>query len=228
MGSFEKLGILVIVVIIVMILAVAIYQWGGTEGPDDYGRVLKGPTPPMSVLTNAGGGSNRGAAGAREVEYINREESGRDARARGTVTPTKGNWPGGIPKNYTIRSGDNLWKLVVKKWHLKESFTGAIARENPKVTVAHLRVGQRIRIPNPDSYRRGRGASSRNARPVGKSPRKLPKGVRIYEVQEGDMFGSIAHEQLGSVARTKEIMDLNPGVKPSRLRPGQKLYIPAR
>ena len=31
MGSFEKLGILVIVIIIVMILVVAIYQWGGAE-----------------------------------------------------------------------------------------------------------------------------------------------------------------------------------------------------
>ena len=32
MGSFEKLGILVIVIIIVMILAVAIHQWGGAPG----------------------------------------------------------------------------------------------------------------------------------------------------------------------------------------------------
>ena len=43
MGSFEKLGILVIVVIIVMILAVAIYQWGGA-----------GVQPAMNVARGGG------------------------------------------------------------------------------------------------------------------------------------------------------------------------------
>ena len=40
MGTFEKLGILVIVVIIVMILAVAIYQWGGAATEPVYGGAM--------------------------------------------------------------------------------------------------------------------------------------------------------------------------------------------
>jgi phage tail protein X len=51
MGTFEKLGILVIVVIIVMILAVAIYQWGGA-GAGASGTVMElRPEPGLTVKT---------------------------------------------------------------------------------------------------------------------------------------------------------------------------------
>ncbi len=56
MGTFEKLGILVIVVIIVMIMAVAIYQWGGPESQLDFGPFTAvspagaaEPDPPLEV-----------------------------------------------------------------------------------------------------------------------------------------------------------------------------------
>ncbi len=50
MGTFEKLGILVIVVIIVMIMAVAIYQWGGPESQLGLGPfTAEEKDPPLEV-----------------------------------------------------------------------------------------------------------------------------------------------------------------------------------
>jgi len=227
MGSFEKLGILVIVVIIVMILAVAIYQWGGTEGPNEWRGALDGPTPPLSVLTKK-------PAGARNVDYIRREEERKRLEAERRNSSSASGvasgpaWPGGIPKSYTIKKGDVVWNLVIKDWRLKEGFTGAIARANPELNMMRLRPGKRIRIPNPDAYRSGSKSSARSAQPVGHPKRKIPRGARIIEVQEGDSFSTIAYEQLGRASRMDEIMALNPGVKPKNLRPGQKLIIPAR
>ena len=226
MGSFEKLGILVIVVIIVMILAVAIYQWGGAEGPNELRTAFDGGAPSMIVKTG-----EPAAAGPRNVDYIDRkaeEERKRREAELADPTPSADSWPGGIPKSYVIRDGDVVWNLVVKTWRLRESFIGAIVRANPDVNMKRLRLGQPIRIPNPDAYRSGaksRSAASSKGEP---SSRRAPRGARYVEVQEGDSISSIAYEQLGKASRAGEIIELNPGVKPKSLKPGDRLLIPAR
>ena len=221
MGSFEKLGILVIVVIIVMILAVAIYQWGGTEGPDELRPAYGGPTPPMMV----GGGGNSAAAkkSPRELDYIERKRKEAELI---DPSPSKDAWPGGIPKVHVIHKGDIVWKLVVKQWHLREGFVDAIARANPDVNMKLLRLDDELRIPNPAAYvsgTKGRSSSKKSS-----SKRNAPRGARWVEIHEGDTIGSIAYEQLGKASRASEIMELNPDVKPKSLRPGDRLLIPAR
>ncbi|MHC4955835.1 MAG: LysM peptidoglycan-binding domain-containing protein [Planctomycetota bacterium] len=231
MGSFEKLGILVIVVIIVMILAVAIYQWGGSDLSSglSHGRSgVRGSRAPAEMRVK---GPNE--RGPREVDYLPPESgSGGEEQRAGSggkePNPVSNQWPGGVPKVHVIQSGDVVWNLVVKDWQLKEGFTLAIARENPRVDMKRLRPGQEIRIPNPSAYRAGKRSARKSAPKGGSSRRNLPKGVRTIEVQEGDTFGSIAKEQLGRASRAAEIQRLNPSIKPRRLRPGQKLYLPPR
>ena len=219
MGSFEKLGILVIVVIIVMILAVAIYQWGGTEvSPAGAGggselRIF----PPVDD-----GGANRKSAGdgVREVDFLDKAEAQHGGKAA-LADATRNSWAGGIPKFHRVRSGDVVWKLVVRKWRLKESFSNAITRANPDMNMKLLRPGDVIRIPDPSAYR----VAPRRKQPARRADRSK---LRVYEVQEGDSLGSIAQQHLGRASRFVEIVELNDGIKPRNLAPGQKIYLPRK
>jgi hypothetical protein len=141
MGTFEKLGILVIVVIIVMILAVAIYQWGGAAEPATQTPDLPDP------LT---------------IRYLDElEEQGDDPDP---PAPDADTWPGGIPKIYVIRPKDKVWVLVVKRWKLKDSFIGAIAAANPAVDMKLLRPGKSLVIPDPSPYVRKPGTARKPSR----------------------------------------------------------------
>lgn len=134
MGTFEKLGILVIVVIIVMILAVAIYQWGGAAEP-----AMQTPDLPDPLTI-------------RYLDELEEQGNDPDPRAPEDPAPDADTWPGGIPKNYVIRPRDKVWVLVVKRWKLKDSFIGAIAAANPAVEMKLLRPGKSLVIPDPSPY----------------------------------------------------------------------------
>ena len=111
MGTFEKLGILVIVIIIVMILAVAIYQWGGSGMDEDIASI--GPAQPLVI--------------EREIESLNQNPTpAPDAPVNGEAA---GTWPGGIPRTYAVQPGDKVW-LLPDRWKLRVGFAKAI--------VAHL------------------------------------------------------------------------------------------
>jgi nucleoid-associated protein YgaU len=206
MGTFEKLGILVIVVIIVMILAVAIYQWGGNEA-DSPLALDTGGVPGLTVRD------------IDEIEGPADSEGGEvaDDETGGEATADEETWPGGVPRVHTLRKNDNLWVLVFSKWRLQDSFIKEIVRANPGLNPKRLRPGRKIAIPNPSGFFRGkRGeATSRGETQV------------VYEVQIGDTLESIARMHLGRKSRWHEIADLNPGLRPERLRPGQKILLPA-
>ena len=200
MGTFEKLGILVIVVIIVMILAVAISQWGGmtAEGADGAmgSAVPEIVEPPLTI---------------RHVPEMGRPPAA-EAEAEGTETT----WPGGIPKVHTIQRGDLVWNLVVKEWGLKETFIAAIAAANPRADMRRLQTGDTLVIPDPRPYFRT---------PVEKS-RKPVEGAVSYEVQSGDTLELIAQKHLGHKKFWPRILAKNPGLKPHRMTPGQVIYLP--
>jgi phage tail protein X len=201
MGTFEKLGILVIVVIIVMILAVAIYQWGGAGSPAS-GTVMELPAPELTVKT------------LKELEEEDRNAGPPpDAAHAGT-------WPGGIPNRYTIAKDDKVWVLVVKRWGLKDSFIQEIENANPKIDFKRLRPGMEIVIPDPSRFVRS-----------GSEPAPLPAktgATRRYEVQGGDTLESIAYRHLGSKTRWPDIVSLNPGLEPKRLFEGQEIFLPVK
>jgi len=217
MGSFEKLGILVIVVIIVMILAVAIYQWGGTEDPIPAGAGFGSRTQSGTEMRIQGSAEKQ----VRAKYYIPDTDTDTDeAGGAGLAVATRNTWAGDIPKFHRVRPGDVVWKLVVKHWRLKESFSDAITRDNPDLDMKRLRPGQVIRIPNPKAYR--------IAPAKRKSPAVDRRNLRRYEVQEGDSLGSIAQQHLGRASRYGEIVELNPGLKPRNLKPGQKIFLPRK
>jgi LysM repeat protein len=203
MGTFEKLGILVIVVIIVMILAVAIYQWGGAAGPPP--AVVAAPE--LQVTTR---------------DYLDGVIGPESQQPLATqVTETAEVWPGGIPKRYRVERDDKVWLLVVKKWRLKEGFVDAVESANPKVNFARLKPGQELLIPDPSKYVRT---------PAGQQPAPTRESSRTrrYEVQTGDTLESIAYRYLGAKSRWADIVSLNPGLEPKRLFEGQEIYLPVK
>ena len=121
----------------------------------------------------------------------------------------------GIPEVYVVQSGDILWKVVVKKWRLSERFLGSIQQANPSVRLDKVTPGMRLRIPDPTPYFRDVASAVRTS-------------YRTYRVQEGDDLWHISRKHLGSAMRYKEILRLNPGISPKRLRAGQILRLPLR
>jgi nucleoid-associated protein YgaU len=200
MGSFEKLGILVIVVIIVMILAVAIYQWGagGEEiGPRFVSEEVEEEAPAPLI-----------------VDFVDVEEP--EGSPVAAEPPASGTWTGGIPKRHTIRVRDTVWDLVVKEWRLKESFIPVIRAANPDLDFDRLRPGKVLEVPDPAAYR----SASKQA--------SAPPRTRRYEIQIGDNLESIARNHLGRSTRWRDIKALNPGLDERRLRPGQSILIPVK
>lgn len=63
-------------------------------------------------------------------------------------------------------------------------------------------------------------------RTEGSPARQEPK-ARTYAVRPGDTLSEIAQRQLGTSRRWKEIVALNPGLDPNRLRAGQALNMPS-
>ena len=204
MGTFEKLGILVIVVIIVMILAVAISQWGGIASQTD-GRAVPELAPGAST------------------KPLVVDLSGCGPQLPLSIDPGEGDavradmWPGNVPKIHEIKRGDKVWILVVKRWRLKETFVPAILSANPRINFSKLRPGTKLVIPDPGAYRRGVHGSNGRVR-----------GTRLYEVKVGDTLQNIAKTHLGRWSRWREILAINPGLKEKRLKPGQKINVPVK
>jgi len=61
-------------------------------------------------------------------------------------------------------------------------------------------------------------------------PKKLdvPAGPVDYTIQKGDTLWSIAKKHLGDGKRWKDIVAANPGLKPEKLKVGQKIVIPPK
>ncbi len=60
------------------------------------------------------------------------------------------------------------------------------------------------------------------ARPAGGPP------TWFYRVQNGDSLTTISERELGTFRRFKEVLALNPGIKPRSLQAGDVLRMPAR
>ena len=209
MGSFEKLGILVIVIIIVMILVVAVYQWGGSDFETAPEALRVAPyMPPVEI----------DLPHERDLDELIAEEtapppihSAGAASARKSATnPAKKTDRRGVPVRYTVRRNDSVWKLV-RRWGLRDAFIECIRKENglSRAKLKRLQVGQKLSIPDPKGYFRG-------------------AKYRTYVVREGDSLSTLALSHLGSSRRWPEIKRLNPGIDPRRLRPGMELKFPTK
>jgi LysM repeat protein len=117
---------------------------------------------------------------------------------------------------YVVEPGDRLDKISMKFFQTHHRHRD-ILKANPGLNPKRLRPGMEIVIP---SINHGLPLSKTVyiTRPVASS--------REYVIQPGDVLGSIAQRELGSIKHVSKIKELNPGLKPSKLKVGQVLRLP--
>jgi nucleoid-associated protein YgaU len=198
MGSFEKLGILVIVVIIVMILAVAVYQWGGA-------------------------GVDLAAAAAPTVDLIDSEPPiSRDPTALADAgaalviaspEPSRAP-PKTFPFEYVVARGDNLWSLV-RSWGLKDAFAQRIAEANPQVDVRRLKPGTKLLIPDPAAADKAPARSARATRIY-----EVQEGDDLSSIAKKHLGSAKRYPEILELNPKLKL-------KPHRLYPGDRILLPA-
>lgn len=152
--------------------------------------------------------------------------------------------PAAPEQTYILRQGETLY-AVARKHYGNGSFSSQLAEYNRDALPANLipKAGTKLRIPDKSVLL---ALAGRKAEPVvtnppakagqdagpaeGNSKKPDPKAVasKPYVVKGGDTLDKISSRLLGTSKRWKEILDLNPGLDPKKLKVGQTIKVPAK
>ncbi len=133
---------------------------------------------------------------------------------------------------HTIAKGDNPEKLA-QKYYGKRSLAVALAKYNG-IDPSKLKIGQALKIPDiavldpssaPAAGDRVAGVAPPPVVPGNEIAPPAAKSYRMVTVKQGDNIYRIAARELGGGKYAKQIEELNPGLKPRALKPGQQLRI---
>jgi nucleoid-associated protein YgaU len=117
-------------------------------------------------------------------------------------------------RTHVVSKGETLGDIS-KQYFGTTTKWKAIVEANPGVRPENLKVGQSLVIPEGVASVSTSGGSSAPA-----------AGGNTYTVKSGDTLESIAASTLGKKSAWKQIVEANPGLKPTSLRVGQQLAIP--
>jgi LysM repeat protein len=126
-----------------------------------------------------------------------------------TPPPSLPDPPPTVPRvrEHKVEQGDTYTSLAREY----ETTISAIARANPNVDPARLRIGQNLLIPPPEP-----GTAT------AVQPDPLPAGVEVYTVKAGDTLTSIAKAHRTTVSAIRELNRLTT----DRILVNQKLQVP--
>jgi len=147
----------------------------------------------------------------------------RDDAPANSASPTTSKPADAATTEYTIQSGDTLWKLATRFMGAGSRHTELAAMNKGRLGPdGELRVGTKILVP-------GAAANSTNTKQTQSAP-KQTAAPKTYTVKSGDTLRKIAAKTLGSESRWKDLMDANKSVikDPNALRAGAVLKIPSR
>lgn len=121
--------------------------------------------------------------------------------------------PAGGGKTHVVSKGETLGDIS-KEYYGTTTRWKQIVEANPGLRPENLKVGQSIAIPDLPASAAATPAAG------------AAVGGSTYTVKSGDTLESIAAATLGKRSAWKQIVDANPGLKPTALRVGQTLQIP--
>lgn len=249
MGQLEKYGLYVLCLVIFLILGVTIWGSGDVpvhKTPSVAIHAPSGSTPGGAGTTpgNAnvpGGGATRGLeamfgpaeGGAEQGQNDPPRNQNPQAQAQPQAQPQQG--AGTAPANgggaaapapkkviYKVQDGDTLDGIARAKLG-KASLWPEIQKLNPDVKPDRLKPGQELVLPSSEAL------AAKTRKPALDQPLPIAAdGTRMYLVKKGDNFERIAQNELGSARRTKEVLELNPDVEPTRLRLGMSIKLPKK
>ncbi|MBI5364093.1 MAG: LysM peptidoglycan-binding domain-containing protein [Planctomycetes bacterium] len=146
--------------------------------------------------------------------------------------------PAPSPREYTVQKGDSL-ALIARRTLGSEQRWSEIQTLNPGVTPKSLKIGMKLQLPEgattaavqPKPAASEPKAASVAAKSASKSAsvakKTEAKSGAHYTIQRGDTLNAIAERKLGSKARVKDILALNPGLDPKKLVVGKSLLLPS-
>ncbi|MEX2673474.1 MAG: LysM peptidoglycan-binding domain-containing protein [Phycisphaeraceae bacterium] len=135
-------------------------------------------------------------------------------------------------RDYTIREGDTF-SSIAKRLFDDERKWVAIAEANPLIDPAKLKVGQKVKLPDPERYEAERerqlervAAAVRRQRQAGEEHGS--DDIVVVTVAAGDTLSHIARRVYGQATRWRVIFDANRDQleRPNDIQVGMKLRIP--
>ncbi len=116
---------------------------------------------------------------------------------------------------YTVQTGDSLWEIAKDAYgsgvHFRE-----ILRANPGINESDLlKVGAELKLPPLSDVKK-------------RQPKSAPVGAGEYVVVKGDSLYRIAEKLYGKGSRWGEILKLNPGLDPDRIKVGAVIKVPPK
>jgi len=256
MGQLEKYGLYVLCLVIFLILGVTI--WGGgdvqagktppasirapngptsappsTAGKDGHLRslaeTLLEPAPtggprPGGPAKDAGKDGGKSAGSASPPSNDSPKPDGKGDTKSDTKSDTKAD---AKTVAYKVQEGDTLVTIARAKLG-KSGLWTEIQKLNPDVKPESLHPGQEIKLPTAAALAANNTAAAPSKAAADKPVVPAPDGSRTYVVVKGDNYERIAQTQLGTRSRATEVMDLNPGIEATKLKPGMSIKLPPK
>lgn len=255
MGQLEKYGLYVLCLVIFLILGVTI--WGGGDAspgnrspavpilaPGGSGQA----TPPaaqasalnrtLEELLSSGAPAAQGGPGKSTGSNAGGKQGGTaeaSAQRGGGTAPQAapaGSGPNDSPAKppssepgrvaYKVQEKDTLESVARTKLG-NAALWPEIQKLNPGLEPTKMRAGKEIWLPTAAAL-----GSLDKAKAAALPIAPVDAGNRTYTVKKGDNYERIAINELGSKKRTQELIDLNPGIDPTKLRPGHRLALPKK
>ena len=157
------------------------------------------------------------------------EHEALSSAAAARADPERSAQPAASTRRYTVRERDSLERIARSQlgdaslWPRIQSINGI---RDPR----RIRVGQVLLLPSAGAgeatnERVAQAPTESQTAPGGES--EPSAAVHTYVIKKGDVLGTIAQEQLGSVKQLPKILELNPGLNPDRILVGMKIALPA-
>ena len=149
-----------------------------------------------------------------------------------TPPPAMPTAPASNERTYTVTQGDNPGSIA-KQFYGKRSLGPALAKFNG-IDPSKMKIGQKFKIPDITVLDPSAAPQAPAAQPIAGVPNAVPQTpapvdapkFRSVTVQKGDTLWKIATRELGNGSKSKQIIEANPGLTASNLKPGATIKMP--